>query len=182
MKYVSMLTKHKHHIIPKHAGGSDDSDNLVELTPEEHAEAHHKLYEDTGNELDYIAWKALTGQIGRKEARVAALRAVCKTEEHRNKLRKPKLTVEGMKGNRNGFKKGRTPHNKGRPTKEWLSEEARNSISKKMSGNTYASGKRSEEIKARMKLAAKNRKRPPSMSEETKAKISAGHKLRRGNK
>jgi hypothetical protein len=32
--------KHKHHIIPKHMGGTDDSDNLVELTIEEHAEAH----------------------------------------------------------------------------------------------------------------------------------------------
>ena len=24
--------KHKHHIIPKHAGGTDDPDNLIELS------------------------------------------------------------------------------------------------------------------------------------------------------
>lgn len=24
--------KHKHHIIPKHAGGTDDASNIVELT------------------------------------------------------------------------------------------------------------------------------------------------------
>ena len=37
---------HKHHIIPRHAGGTDDSSNLVELTVEAHAEAHKKLYEE----------------------------------------------------------------------------------------------------------------------------------------
>jgi hypothetical protein len=31
---------HKHHIIPKHAGGTNDPSNLVELTIEQHAEAH----------------------------------------------------------------------------------------------------------------------------------------------
>jgi hypothetical protein len=28
---------HKHHIIPKHAGGTNDPSNLIELTIEEHA-------------------------------------------------------------------------------------------------------------------------------------------------
>jgi predicted molibdopterin-dependent oxidoreductase YjgC len=31
--------KHKHHIIPKHMGGTDDESNIIELTIEEHAEA-----------------------------------------------------------------------------------------------------------------------------------------------
>lgn len=38
-----------HHVIPKCIGGSDDSDNLVKLTPEEHYVAHqllHKMYPD----------------------------------------------------------------------------------------------------------------------------------------
>lgn len=59
--------KHKHHIIPKHMGGTDDSDNLVELTIEDHAEAHRLLYEKYGKWQDRLAWKALSGQIGKEE-------------------------------------------------------------------------------------------------------------------
>lgn len=39
---------HKHHIIPRHMGGTDDPSNLVELTVEKHAEAHRQLYEQYG--------------------------------------------------------------------------------------------------------------------------------------
>ena len=42
---------HKHHIIPKHMGGTDDPSNLIELTIEEHAEAHRKLFEFSQNLL-----------------------------------------------------------------------------------------------------------------------------------
>jgi hypothetical protein len=59
--------KHKHHIIPKHAGGTDDPSNLVELTVEEHAEAHKKLFEQYGRWQDELAWKALSGHIGKEE-------------------------------------------------------------------------------------------------------------------
>ena len=38
------VTKQIHYIVPKHMGGTDDPDNIVELTVEEHAEAHRKLY------------------------------------------------------------------------------------------------------------------------------------------
>ena len=59
--------KHVHHIIPKHMSGSDDPSNLVELTVEEHAEAHRLLYEQYGNWQDKIAWQALSGRIGQEE-------------------------------------------------------------------------------------------------------------------
>lgn len=59
--------KHRHHIIPKHMGGSDDPENIVILTPEEHAEEHRKLYEKYGKIEDYFAWKGLSGFIGREE-------------------------------------------------------------------------------------------------------------------
>jgi len=59
---------HKHHIIPKHAGGTDDPSNLVRLTVEEHAEAHRLLFEEHGRWQDKVAWQALSGRIGKEEA------------------------------------------------------------------------------------------------------------------
>lgn len=64
---------HKHHIIPKHIGGKDDPENLVELTIEEHAEAHKKLFEKYGKIEDKIAWLALSGQITSSEATILAI-------------------------------------------------------------------------------------------------------------
>lgn len=48
-------------------GGTDDPDNLVELTVEEHAEAHKKLYEKYGHWQDKLAYEGLSGQIDKKE-------------------------------------------------------------------------------------------------------------------
>lgn len=59
--------KHKHHIIPKHMGGSDDPENIIELTIEEHAEAHKILYGKHGRWQDYYAWKGLSSQIGKEQ-------------------------------------------------------------------------------------------------------------------
>ena len=70
-EFTSMTIYHKHHIVPKHMGGSDHPSNLIELTVEEHAEAHRKLYEEHGLTQDYIAWKALAGQIGKEEIQKA---------------------------------------------------------------------------------------------------------------
>ena len=63
-----MDIKHKHHIIPKHMDGTNDKSNIVELTIEEHAQLHKKLYEEHGHWEDKIAWKTLSGQITNKEA------------------------------------------------------------------------------------------------------------------
>lgn len=59
--------KHKHHIIPKHAGGTDEDSNIIELTVEEHAEAHRLLFEQYGRWQDRLAWLALSGRIGKEE-------------------------------------------------------------------------------------------------------------------
>lgn len=48
-------------------GGTDDPSNLVELTIEEHAEAHRKLFEQHGHWEDEIAWKGLAKMIDRAE-------------------------------------------------------------------------------------------------------------------
>lgn len=54
--------KHKHHIIPRHMGGSDDPNNLIELSIEEHSQAHLKLYEQYGKKEDLCAYYMLSGR------------------------------------------------------------------------------------------------------------------------
>jgi len=77
---VLKLMKHLHHIIPKHMGGSDDPSNLIEMTVEEHAEAHRVLFEKYGRKEDELAWKGLAGIMGKEErvkelCRLGALKA-----------------------------------------------------------------------------------------------------------
>jgi hypothetical protein len=71
-------------------GGLDNPENLVELTVEEHANAHKKLWEEKGCWQDYVAWKALTGQIDSDEIRKLiisyTLKGKTKSNEHKKKL------------------------------------------------------------------------------------------------
>ena len=53
---------HKHHIIPKHMGGTDDPSNLIELSVEEHSQAHLALYEQYGKKEDLCAYYMLSGK------------------------------------------------------------------------------------------------------------------------
>jgi hypothetical protein len=55
------MKKHKHHIIPRHAGGTNDPTNIIELSIPEHAEAHRILYEKHGRWQDRVAWLSLSG-------------------------------------------------------------------------------------------------------------------------
>ena len=48
-------------------GGTDDDSNIVQLTIDEHANAHKELYEKFGLKEDYIAWKSLSGQFSDQE-------------------------------------------------------------------------------------------------------------------
>lgn len=59
---------HAHHIVPLHAGGTNDESNIVFLTVEEHAEAHKKLFEEHEKWQDKLAWQMLSGMIGKEEA------------------------------------------------------------------------------------------------------------------
>lgn len=58
---MSDIIYHIHHIIPRHAGGTDDPSNLIKLTIEEHAEAHRLLWEEHGRIEDKMAWLGLSG-------------------------------------------------------------------------------------------------------------------------
>ena len=52
--------------------GTDDPSNLIELTPDEHAEAHRKLYEEHGRWQDKVAWIGLA-KLASKEEHVQML-------------------------------------------------------------------------------------------------------------
>ena len=60
---------HRHHIIPKHMGGTDDDDNIIYLTPKEHAQAHLLLYEKYGKTQDYVAAQCCLGLMTESEAK-----------------------------------------------------------------------------------------------------------------
>lgn len=95
--------KHWHHIIPKHAGGSDEPSNLVHLTVEEHAEEHRKLWEQHGRWQDKIAWQTLSGQISIQEAREEMMR-------FSNPMHKPDV-LEKMSGVNHWSKREGNVHN-----------------------------------------------------------------------
>jgi len=137
--------KHKHHIIPRHMGGSDDPSNLVELTIEEHAEAHRKLYEEHGRWQDKKAWLFLSGQattdkqVSRKDCKAS--------EESRRKM------SEAAK-KRSSNRLGKT-----------FTKEQRENISKGRKGkcvgaeNPFYGKTHSEEVKQVIREAASKQKR-----------------------
>jgi len=152
-----MKLLHKHHVIPKHMGGSDDSSNLVELTVEEHAEAHKKLYEQYGHWQDKIAWQALAGQIGLddaiQEARGAANRGKKRTPEQIERIRQAAILrnqkwkesgrMDEINAKRSASHKGKikTPEHVFNNTQSRVSkgykhsEETRNKIAESLKGN-----------------------------------------------
>ena len=63
-----MIYWHKHHIIPKHAGGSNDKHNIIRVNTSMHAFLHKLLYEEHGRWQDKVAYECLTGHISNEEA------------------------------------------------------------------------------------------------------------------
>lgn len=55
--------KHKHHIISKHMGGSDDPSNLVEVTITQHAMFHYCNWMLYGKWEDKCAWQLLVDNV-----------------------------------------------------------------------------------------------------------------------
>jgi len=162
---MSECIYHRHHIIPRHAGGTDDPSNIVELTIEEHAEAHRKLYEEHGRWQDRIAWLGLAGLVGRDELLLEVaretgkkLRGRPKSKEHRAKIgasRKGKKTgplSEEHKAKISASNKGKV-----------ISEETREKIRAANKGQIF-----SEETRKKMSVARKNR----ITTEETRTKMS----------
>jgi hypothetical protein len=66
--------KHKHHIVPRYEGGSDDPSNLVELTVTQHAMWHFAEWQRKRNWQDSLAHRVLLGRISGEEAYREAVR------------------------------------------------------------------------------------------------------------
>lgn len=142
--------KHIHHIVPKHMGGTDDPSNLIELSIEEHAEAHKKLYEEYGKEEDEIAWLGLSGQIGKEEIIKRVLIEAGKKSGRLNK------EIQKENGRKRGLaNKGKVAWNKGKKMSEEYKETLR--TSSKVKPPSQKGRKRSEESKKRMREAQLNR-------------------------
>jgi hypothetical protein len=119
---------HKHHIIPEHMGGTNDPENLVEVTVEKHAELHKQLWEDLGHQEDYIAWRCLSGQISNQEA----IREAIKLAQFRMRGMKKKPCSEERKLKISAAKKGKKiNYPKNRKSR---SDEDKKKVSDKMKG------------------------------------------------
>lgn len=126
-----MTDKHWHHIIPRHAGGTDDPSNLVQLTLKEHAEAHRRLYEEFGRWQDKMAWEMLSGrkitEDARKMASKLGLHALMNDPVRLEQVRQARI-----KGVLNWYEEGAEVWNKGLK----LRENPDHSGLKKISENT----------------------------------------------
>jgi hypothetical protein len=138
--------KHIHHIIPRHAGGTDDPSNLIELTPEEHAEAHRILYDQFGRVQDKLAWLGLTKLATNKEI-IAELLAQPKSEEHKQKISE---AHKGMKkpwavGGKGNLGKAKTEQHR-----QNISKGKAGKPNPKLLGNSNASGPHKERTQAHL--------------------------------
>ena len=82
---------HIHHIIPKHMGGTDDKNNLIELPIWAHAEVHKRLWEVYGKLEDKLAYCALSGKTEEIEKLNPLRGPVCENALVMNPLMKPFL-------------------------------------------------------------------------------------------
>lgn len=129
-----MAFTHTHHIVPKHAGGTDDPSNLIEVTIEQHAELHLARYLEYGEKGDWWAFMGLSGQMGKEEILAEKSRSMLgkhHSAETRNKMKKPhgpKHTA-ASKAKISAARKGKS-----------LSQEHRAKISASLKGNKNGQG------------------------------------------
>lgn len=161
------MRKHKHHIVPRHIGGTDDPSNIIEMSVEEHAETHRKLFEEHGRWQDFVAYRALSGQITHYEATIEAIK---RTQTGRVRSEKE---IENLRQKRLGRKHSEETRRKISTTQlnnnRIITDEHKQILSnthkgKKLSDNhreilrsTHLGKKKSKEQRLKMSQAAKDR-------------------------
>jgi len=106
--------KHKHHIIPRYEGGTNLQENLVDLSTTQHAMWHYAEWTRKKDERDYLAWKCLSGQIGKEEIQsikskigYAKMKNLIKNKSHPGTKLKGRKQTEEHKRNRSKSLKGK---------------------------------------------------------------------------
>ena len=54
------ISWHRHHVVPKHAGGTDDPSNLLKCNIAMHSFLHKLRYKETGDKFDLYAYQLLS--------------------------------------------------------------------------------------------------------------------------
>lgn len=127
---------HVHHIIPKHMGGTDDTDNLIELPIWAHAEVHKRLWEVYGKLEDKLAYYVLIGKTD-------------EIEQLRIKIAKRKYQ-EWLVTNKEEVKKWKTNISNSLKGKKYLSDDHYIKV-----GNMLRGIPRTEEVKNKISMSKK---------------------------
>ena len=116
-----METYHWHHIVPRHAGGTDGPENLVKVTREQHAEIHRQRWLTLGDYYDCCAANVLSGDWAVEKARREAAKlgqqlsekflpaAIQNIQEYNSQpfeKRSQQARLNGMKQSQEGKAKG----------------------------------------------------------------------------
>jgi len=144
-----MLIYHRHHVVPRHAGGTNALSNMTcKLTVQEHAEHHRYRYEMLGEWQDRLAWQTLSGMIPNQEI----IRQI-NVENGRTSFLGKTHSEESLR------KMSEAARNRSEETLRKMSEAARNV---------------SKEIRRKISEARRGKPGKPH-SEETRQKISEAH-------
>ena len=174
---------HKHHVVPRHQGGSNSPNNLVLLEPIDHAIAHLVRYKIYKHPADAWAYNRLVSSLDEMGVSTVAgferpyLRGVPKSAEHRKKISDAHI---GRPKKPASVEKTRAALKGRHATEKQLECLALGHLS---NNSEQARKKRSESLKGRdvsawiHKVAAANRGK--TLSDTAKEKLSAFHKGRK---
>ena len=110
------MNKDRHHLVPRHRGGTD-ADGLVEVSKTRHAMFHFCEWQLHKHREDFIAWKALSGQLQageiseEKEAlRVANMKGKKRSPETRRKISEARKSLKGKIKNKGWSEEAKLRH------------------------------------------------------------------------
>ena len=167
---------HNHHILPRSAGGTNNPENLVKVSVEEHAEIHRCLWVYSERWQDKLAWKAITGRIKCEDV----IREASKLANTGKKYSKEVLIQRGIAISK--AKKGKSikPRSEegNRKTSETLKRKYANGWNTTLGKHWKIDKPRSKEHIEAIRIANTGNKYSVGrvVSQETRAKISAAKK------